>query len=90
MITDTQPPAVRALLSFDQRQLVDLSGLTVPTSAQKEGSKDMIRGNVDFLMDATAALEGAGGGSRVRLQASRTDSDADRRNPSAGSGLRAA
>jgi transcriptional regulator with XRE-family HTH domain len=85
MITAAQLRAARALLGIDQRQLADLSGLSVPTIQRMEGSEDMIRGNVDSLMKLTAALDSAGiefvnegavsqsGGRGVRLKASRTD-----------------
>jgi transcriptional regulator with XRE-family HTH domain len=86
MITAAQMRAARALLGIDQRQLADLSGLSVPTIQRMEGSEDMIRGNVDSLMKLTAALDSAGvelinegavsqsGGRGVRLKTSRTDS----------------
>jgi transcriptional regulator with XRE-family HTH domain len=86
MITAAQLRAARALLGIDQRQLADLSGLSVPTIQRMEGSEDMIRGNVDSLMKLTAALDSAGielvnegavsqsGGRGVRLKASRSDS----------------
>jgi transcriptional regulator with XRE-family HTH domain len=60
MITAAQVRAARALLNIDQRQLADLSGLSVPTIQRMEASEDMIRGNVDSLMKLTAALEKAG------------------------------
>jgi transcriptional regulator with XRE-family HTH domain len=60
MITATQVRAARALLNIDQRQLADLSGLSVPTIQRMEASEDMIRGNVDSLMKLIAALEKAG------------------------------
>ena len=81
MITATQVRAARALLNIDQRQLADLSGLSVPTIQRMEASEDMIRGNVDSLMKLIAALEKAGielitegavsqaGGRGVRLSA---------------------
>ena len=102
MITAMQVRAARALLNIDQRQLAALSGLSVPTIQRMEASDDMIRGNVDSLVRLTTALkkagielisEGAashGGGCGVRLNASRTDSDESRRNPSTRFGPRAA
>ena len=81
MITATQVRAARALLNIDQRQLADLSGLSVPTIQRMEASEDMIRGNVDSLVKLIAALEKAGielitegavsqgGGRGVRLSA---------------------
>ena len=102
MITAMQLRAARALLNIDQRQLAALSGLSVPTIQRMEASDDMIRGNVDSLMKLVTALkkagielisEGAasqGGGCGVRLNASRTVSDKNRRNPSKRSRRRAA
>ncbi len=80
MITAPQMKAARALLGIDQRQLAELSGLSLPTIQRMEGSGGVIRGNVDSLMklvDALAAAgiellaEGAasaGGGRGVRLK----------------------
>jgi transcriptional regulator with XRE-family HTH domain len=81
MITSAQMRAARALLSMDQRELADLSGLSLPTIQRMEASQDIVRGNVDSLMKLIAALdssgleligEGAashGGGRGVRLKA---------------------
>jgi len=52
--------AARALLSIDQRELAELSGLSVPTIQRMEASNDVIRGNVDSLMKLIAALDAAG------------------------------
>jgi len=72
--------AARALLSIDQRELAERSGLSLPTIQRMESSDGVIRGNVDSLMklvDALAAAgieligEGAssqGGGRGVRLK----------------------
>jgi transcriptional regulator with XRE-family HTH domain len=81
MISAGQLRAARALLSLDQRQLADLSGLSVPTIQRMEASDGVIRGNVDSLMKLIAALEAAGielinegaashgGGRGIRLRA---------------------
>jgi len=81
MITAAQLRAARALLGIDQRQLAELSGLSVPTIQRMEASDGIIRGNVDSLMKLTAGLESAGieligdgaasqgGGRGVRLRA---------------------
>ena len=81
MITSGQMRAARALLSIDQRQLADLSGLSVPTIQRMEAKEGVVRGNVDSLMKLIAALDrlgieligpGAvsrGGGRGVRLKA---------------------
>jgi transcriptional regulator with XRE-family HTH domain len=88
MISAAQLRAARALVGIDQRQLADLSGLSVPTIQRMEASEGLIRGNVDSLMKLIAALEKSGvelineggvsssGGRGVRLKAPR--------NPAAG------
>jgi transcriptional regulator with XRE-family HTH domain len=80
MITAAQLRAARALLGFDQRELAQRSGLSLPTIQRMEASDGVVRGNVDSLMklvDALAASgieligEGAasgGGGRGVRLK----------------------
>ena len=92
MITAAQLRAARALLGVDQRQLAELSGLSVPTIQRMEASDGVIRGNVDSLMKLIAGLESAGieligdgttsqgGGRGVRLQAqpARADQPGDR------------
>jgi transcriptional regulator with XRE-family HTH domain len=77
--------AARALLSIDQRELADLSDLSVPTIQRMEASEGVIRGNVDSLMKLIAALDAAGieligesavsqgGGRGVRLKARPTN-----------------
>jgi transcriptional regulator with XRE-family HTH domain len=60
MITAAQLRAARALLGIDQRQLAELSGLSVPTIQRMEASETMVRGNVDSLVKLIAALETAG------------------------------
>jgi transcriptional regulator with XRE-family HTH domain len=60
MITAPQLRAARALLGVDQRQLAELSGLSVPTIQRMEASDGVIRGNVDSLMKLISALESAG------------------------------
>ena len=47
MISAAQLRAARALLGLDQRDLAELSGLSVPTIQRMESSEDVIRGNVD-------------------------------------------
>ena len=61
MISAAQVRAARALIGIDQRQLADLSGLSVPTIQRMEASEDGIRGNVDSLTTLIAALERCGG-----------------------------
>lgn len=60
MISAPQLKAARALLGIDQRQLAELSGLSVPTIQRMEASEGVIRGNVDSLMKLVGALEAAG------------------------------
>lgn len=60
MITAGQMRAARALLAIDQRQLADLSGLSLPTIQRMEASDGVIRGNVDSLVKLTDALAAAG------------------------------
>jgi transcriptional regulator with XRE-family HTH domain len=99
MITAAQLRAARALLGVDQRQLAELSRLSVPTIQRMEASDGVIRGNVDSLMKLIAGLEAAGieligdgatsqgGGRGVRLRAPTEKSD-PARNDSAGSPAR--
>ncbi|MBI5321249.1 helix-turn-helix transcriptional regulator [Bradyrhizobium sp.] len=60
MITSAQLRAARALLGLDQRQLAELSELSVPTIQRMEASDGVIRGNVDSLMKLIGALDKAG------------------------------
>ncbi len=60
MITSAQLRAARALLGIDQRQLAELSGLSVPTIQRMEASETMVRGNVDSLVKLVAAFDAAG------------------------------
>ncbi|HEY6258177.1 MAG TPA: helix-turn-helix transcriptional regulator [Xanthobacteraceae bacterium] len=88
MISAAQLRAARALMGIDQRQLADLSGLSVPTIQRMEASEGVIRGNVDSLMKLIAALEKSGvelisdggvsqgGGRGVRLKASAKGTEA--------------
>lgn len=85
MITAAQLRSARALLGLDQRQLAELSGLSVPTIQRMEASDGVVRGNVDSLMKLVAALDAAGieligegaasppGGRGVRLKAQPVD-----------------
>lgn len=81
MITAAQLRAARALLGIDQRQLAELSDLSVPTIQRMETSEGVVRGNVDSLMKLIEALDHSGieligdgatsqiGGRGVRLKA---------------------
>jgi transcriptional regulator with XRE-family HTH domain len=60
MITAAQLRAARALLGLDQRELAELSDLSVPTIQRMEASDGVIRCNVDSLMKLIGALDVAG------------------------------
>jgi transcriptional regulator with XRE-family HTH domain len=60
MITANQLRAARALLNIDQRQMAELSDLSVPTIQRMEASDGVVRGNVDSLMKLVSALDYAG------------------------------
>lgn len=101
MITALQLRAARALLGFDQKQIADLAGLSVPTIQRMEASDGVIRGNVDSLMKLIHALDAAGieligeggtsrdGGRGVRLRARAANAgDAAAQPPSGTDGTR--
>jgi len=81
MITGAQLKAARALLGINQRQLAEISDLSLPTIQRMESSDDVVRGNVDSLVKVVEAIENAGvevigvdavssaGGRGVRLKA---------------------
>ena len=60
MITAAQMRAARALLGIDQRELAELSGLSLPTVQRMEASDGVVRGNVDSLMKLVNALTADG------------------------------
>lgn len=60
MITSSQMRAARALLGWDQRQLAEAAGLSLPTIQRMEASDGQVRGNVDSLMKVVVALERGG------------------------------
>jgi len=60
MISSAQMRAARALLGWDQRQLAEAAGLSLPTIQRMEASDGQVRGNVDSLMKVVEALEQAG------------------------------
>jgi len=60
MITGPQIKAARALLSMDQRQLAEISGLSLPTVQRMEASEGTVRCNVDSMMRVIEALQNAG------------------------------
>lgn len=60
MITSQQMRAARALLEIDQRQLAELSGLSLPTIQRMEASGGQVRGTIDTLVKVVSAIENAG------------------------------
>lgn len=81
IITASQLRAARAFLGFDQRQLAERAGVSLPTIQRMEASDGVVRGVIDTLMKVIAALEAEGieligenqpsnaGGRGVRLRA---------------------
>ncbi|PPB80490.1 helix-turn-helix protein [Albidovulum inexpectatum] len=81
MITGPQMRAARALLGIDQRQLAEMTGLSVPTIRRMEACPGTVRGMIDSLTRVVEAFEAAGveliaegtasptGGRGVRLRA---------------------
>jgi transcriptional regulator with XRE-family HTH domain len=60
MLTAAQLRAARALLAIDQRQLAELSGVSLPTIQRMEASEGTVRGVIDTLMKVVEALDRAG------------------------------
>lgn len=60
MISAAQLRAARSLLGLAQRELAEMSGLSLPTIQRMEASDGVIRGNVDSLMKLAEALDAAG------------------------------
>lgn len=60
MMTAAQMRAARALLGIDQKQLAELSGVSLPTIQRMEASEGNVRGVVDTLTKVVEALERAG------------------------------
>jgi transcriptional regulator with XRE-family HTH domain len=52
--------AARALLGLDQKDVAQLSGLSIPTIQRMEASDGVVRSNVDSLMKLIGALEASG------------------------------
>jgi len=52
--------AARALLGIDQRQLAELSGVSLPTIQRMEASDGNVRGVIDTLTKVVEAFDGAG------------------------------
>jgi len=90
MITAAQMRAARALSGIDQRQLAELSGVSLPTIQRMEASEGNVRGVIDTLVKVIEAFDRAGveligegaasrdGGRGVRLkQGGEASGDAD-------------
>ncbi len=60
MITPGQMKAARALLGWDQRQMAEAAGVSVPTIQRMEASDGTVRGNVETLVKVVDALNRAG------------------------------
>jgi transcriptional regulator with XRE-family HTH domain len=60
MITAAQMRAARALLGIDQRQLAELSGVSLPTIQRMEASEGNVRGVVDTLTKVVEAFDNRG------------------------------
>ncbi|MDP1910991.1 MAG: helix-turn-helix transcriptional regulator [Hyphomicrobium sp.] len=60
MITAAQMRAARALLGIDQRQLAELSGVSLPTIQRMEASEGNVRGVIDTLTKVVEAFDSAG------------------------------
>jgi transcriptional regulator with XRE-family HTH domain len=60
MITAGQMRAARALLGIDQRQLAELSGVSLPTIQRMEASEGNVRGVIDTLTKVIEAFDSAG------------------------------
>jgi len=60
VVTAAQLRAARALLGIDQRQLAELSGVSLPTIQRMEASKGNVRGVVDTLTKIVDAFDAAG------------------------------
>jgi transcriptional regulator with XRE-family HTH domain len=60
MINAAQMRAARAILGIDQRQLAELSGVSLPTIQRMEASEGNVRGVVDTLTKIVEAFDRAG------------------------------
>ncbi len=60
MITAAQMRAARALIGVDQRQLAEMSGLSLPTIQRMEASEGNVRGVVETLVKVVDAFDRAG------------------------------
>ncbi len=76
MIIATQLRAARSLLTWDQKDLAEASGVSLPTIKRMEASDGEVRGTSSNVWKVQRALEGAGiifidengGGPGVRMR----------------------
>jgi transcriptional regulator with XRE-family HTH domain len=85
VIAAAQIRAARALLGIDQRQLAELSKVSLPTIQRMEACEGTVKGSVDTLTKVVAAFDRAGveligdnsvsrdGGRGVRLKRAKSD-----------------
>ena len=60
MITAAQLRAARGLLGIDQKELAEMSGVSLPTIQRMEASEGTVGGMVDTLTKVVEALQRAG------------------------------
>ena len=60
MITASQIRAARGLLGVDQKELAEMSGVSLPTIQRMEASDGHVRSTVDTLTKVVEALQAAG------------------------------
>ncbi len=60
MIIATQLRAARSLLKWDQKDLAEASGVSLPTIKRMEASKGEVRGTASNVWKVQSALEDAG------------------------------
>ncbi len=60
MITAGQIRAARGLLGIDQKDLAEMSGVSLPTIQRMEASEGNVRSMVDTLTKVVEALQAAG------------------------------
>jgi predicted transcriptional regulator len=60
MITAAQIRAARGLLGIDQKELAEMSGVSLPTIQRMEASEGNVRSTVETLTKVVEALQTAG------------------------------
>lgn len=71
MITAAQLRAARALLGLDQKDIAEMSGVSLPTIQRMEASDGNVKGMVDTLTKVVQALQAAGHRADCRSRAQR-------------------